>query len=200
MGVVFQVKVLCAAGLLLLFNPVLSMAQQNCSLVVKVVDIHDNEVPGAIISLAEQNGRTINTTSRLGGNRFCDLGILSVTVTVGHPACNQITLRNIPLEWGQTRIAKIVYDREPCLIDTPPVAACSVLFRFADEQGRWIAGVSIDSPDLAVLVSDPRQSDQFGRIRVSFAAGREPQIQTKSDGYISKIFDLRCTREQPIPN
>jgi hypothetical protein len=52
MAKLFQVKVLCIAGLLLLFTPVASIAQQNCSLIANVVDIHYKEVAGTVVTLA----------------------------------------------------------------------------------------------------------------------------------------------------
>src|SRR5215469_17454904 len=38
--------------------------------------------------------------------------------------------------WGLTTQVKIIYDQKPRMIDEPPVAACQMLFRFADHSGR----------------------------------------------------------------
>ena len=132
-------------------------AQTYCSLVVRVVDPSGREVPEAPVRLEEQGGRVVNAENRRGGVRFCDLDLQPVTITVGYPGCNQVRVRDVPLEWGQTRTVKVVYDREPCIRDLPPVAACKILFRFRDEQGKWISGIFLDPPVSGAV--DPRSDE-----------------------------------------
>jgi hypothetical protein len=122
--------------------------------------------------------------------KFCDLGIVPVTVMVGDPACNQVIVRNVPLEWQQTRELRILYEREPCLIDRPPVAACSILYRFADPGGKWIRGISVQ-------VDRPRpeklRGDVFGRVLVSIAADEELRAFAAAHGFLPAELRLSCT-------
>jgi hypothetical protein len=168
------------------------VAQTYCSLVVKVVDPNDREVPEAQVTLEERSGRVVNAENQRGGVRFCDLGLQPVTITVGSPQCNQVCVREVPLEWGRTKIVKVVYDREPCLRDFPPVAACTILFRFSNESGKWISGVIFDPP---VSGAEHPRSDNFGRALVSIAAGKELRTSAKRQGYVSEEVRLTCTRD-----
>ncbi len=172
-----------------------AVAQTYCSLVVKIVDPNGREVPEAAVSLSEENGRIVKAENQRGGVRFCDLGLLPVTITVGSPSCNQVTVRNVPLQWGSTKTIKIIYDAAPCLRDLPPVAACKILFRFSDDRGKWISGVVLDPP---VSTADPSRSDDSGRILVRIAAGTELRAMTKRDGYAPEDLHLTCTRDLMI--
>src|SRR5438128_4567871 len=96
----FQMKIIFGVAFLVLVVRETAMAQDRCSLVVRVVDSDNKEVPGAHIKVTERNGRVVEATNRRGGTRFCDLGILPVTITVGSKACNEVTVRNAPLDWG----------------------------------------------------------------------------------------------------
>jgi hypothetical protein len=102
-----QMKVLLSVLLLILAGST-AFAQGHCSLVVKVVDPNDKEVTEARISVQERNGRIEEGQYRRGGAQFCDLGMLPVTVTVGDPDCAGVIVRNIPLEWGETKTLKVV--------------------------------------------------------------------------------------------
>lgn len=157
-----------------------------------VVDLKNREVPEAPVTVEEQNGRIVTMENTRGGVRFCDLGLLPVTITVGSPTCNQVSVRAVPLEWRETKTVKIIYDRGPCLRDLPPVAACQILFRFVDEQGKWIAGVMFDPP---IAGAEHPQSDHFGRMLVSIAAGTEIRAAVKRKGYRPDNVRLTCTRD-----
>lgn len=168
-----------------------SWGADYCSLVVRVLD-RQGEDTEAWVTVEERDGRRLREENAPGGLRFCDLGILPVTVMVGDPACNQVIVRNVPLEWRQTRELRILYDREPCLIDRPPVAACRILYRFADPGGNWVKGVSlrVDSP-----YPEELRGDSFGRVLVRIAAGEELRAQAMADGYRAAELRLACTPE-----
>lgn len=74
----------------------------HCSLTVIVTDNDRNEVE-AQVSVLERGGRLTEKETEPGGARFCDLGILPVTVSVGLPnSCNYTVVHNVPLEWNET--------------------------------------------------------------------------------------------------
>lgn len=166
-------------------------AKDFCSLIVKVRSPQGKEVE-ALVVVEEHDGRRIEQQNRLGGLRFCDLGIMPVTVTVGHPACNQVVVRNVPLDWGETTTLPITYDQEPCLIDSPPVAACKFLFRFIDLQHNFVKGVSLktQTPYEEVL-----KADEFGRLMMRIPAGQELLGATSSNGYSTAVVKISCTTE-----
>jgi len=180
------------AILLLILGTTSAEAQSYCSLVVKVVDPEGREVPEALMTLEEQNGRVVDAENQRGGVRFCDLGLQPVTITVGSPNCNQVSVRSVSLEWGRTRTVKVIYDWKPCLRDLPPVAACHILFRFSDEQGKWIPGVVFDPPSSGAV--EPR-SDDSGRLLVRIAARTELRATARREGYLPNEVHLTCTRD-----
>ncbi|SRR5260370_41403704 len=144
-------------------------AQGYCSLSVNLVDPQGNAVD-AKVSGQESNGRTIEKMATLGSVQFCDLGIKPVSITVGASGCNQAILRSVGVRWGITTKVRIIYDQAPCMVDEPPVAACQMLFRFADPAGRWLSGVILrmKSPYDQSLTAD-----EFGRLLIRIPALRE---------------------------
>lgn len=183
-------KILAAMiGSLWLASP--SWSTDYCSLIVKVVNGQGQETE-AWVTVEERDGRRLREENVPGGVRFCDLGILPVTVMVGDPACNQVVVRNVPLYWGETRELKVFYDRDPCLIDPPPVAACRILYRFADPEGNWVRKLTlkVDSPRPEKL-----ETDSFGRVLVRIAAGEELRAVATAEGHRTAELRLTCTRE-----
>lgn len=168
-----------------------SWSADYCSLVVKVIDRQGRDTE-AWVTVEERDGRRLREENAPGGVRFCDLGILPVTVMVGDPACNQVIVRNVPLEWQETRELRILYEREPCLVDRAPVAACGILYRFADPGGNWIRGVS-------VTVESPRpeklEGDSFGRVLLRIVAEEELRALAAAEGYRPAELRLTCTRQ-----
>ena len=198
MDKLLQMKIVLVPVLFIL-SAITATAQDRCSLIVKVVDPSEHEVE-ARITVKEQNGRLLRAENEPGGAKFCDLGILPVTVSVGSAACNQVTVQSVPLEWGHTRTTKVVYDRGPCLQDLPPLALCHILFRFSDEEGKWLSGVSFDPPAKG---AESATTDSFGRVLVNTSLGEQLQTLAKKEGYISQSVRLTCTRdilltEQPM--
>lgn len=168
----------------------LATAQTYCSLMVSVVDVHGNEVE-ADVTMQERDGRAVTLENQPGGVRFCDLGLEPVMVIVGSPECNQVSVRQVPLDWGRTTTLKVVYDREPCLREAPPVAACKLLFRFSDERGKWIPGVAIESPALKIK----SRSDDFGRVLLGIGFNTELRAMARRDGFEPYPIHLTCTRD-----
>jgi hypothetical protein len=119
------------------WTPLSIHAQQYCSLSVNI-DSQGQPVE-AKVAVQESDGRTTEKMANFGSVQFCDLGIKPITISAGHPACNQAVVRNVGLHWGITIKVKMIYDREPCIVDEPPVAACQMLFRFADEEQREVS-------------------------------------------------------------
>ncbi len=178
--------------LLLLSMAVTAYCQEYCSLIVNAVDPNGEQVHQGHVVVEEQNGRNISAEYRPGGLRFCDLGITPVTITIGTPVCNQVTVRNVGLTWGKTVVVKVIYDGEACRHDPGPAAACEILFRFADHEGDWIPGVSL-SP--SVDLTRPKESDTYGRLLINIVAGKEIKSMTQSSGYLPKEIHLTCARD-----
>lgn len=164
-------------------------ANTYCSLLVNVVDGRNKEVSEALITVPDTHGQVSTYECRRGGLRLCDLGIEPVTVAAGSSECNQTTVKNVPLDWGETRIVKIIYDRRPCLLDLPPVAACRLLLRFRDVSGRWVKGVAVDSTAAGGRV---QTSDDYGRLLLTPAAGARIRSLARRTGYTPEEIDFSC--------
>jgi len=169
--------------------------QDYCSLIVTVVGAEGLERE-ARVTVEEPDGRKVTKENRPGGVRFCDLGILPVTVTVGHPACNQTIVRNVPLWWGKPTKLKITYDRDVCLYEPPPPPrpGCEVLFRVADESGGWVS-------DAVVELTEPWrrkvESDRYGRLYLYPPYGSRVRGMIRAAGYEPEAVEEKCTRESP---
>ena len=146
-----------------------AQAQDNCSLVVKLVDVHDKEVTSPIpVTLKEENGRVSQAKYRIGGLRFCGLGILPVTLIVGSPYCHEITIRNVPVGLTEPRTTKVIADNEACSDgskESLPLPFCRMLIRFVDQQDAWLPEVSIDPP---APITGLRRTDLYGRLLVTY--------------------------------
>jgi hypothetical protein len=86
----------------------------------------------------------------------------------------------------------VIYDRKPCLIDTPPVAACQFLLRFVDSQNRSIPRVSlrIQSPNKEAL-----RADEFGRVHVKIGARQELVAEGNASSYAPAEIRIPCTSQ-----
>jgi hypothetical protein len=167
------------------------LGQDYCSLVVKVVDPQQRRAT-ARVTVEERDGRTEVKETEGGDLEFCDLGISPVTITVGHPACNQAVVRNVGLEWNRTTETTIIYDRAACLTDTPPVAACQILLRFRNPQQEALAKVTLElqTPHPWTL-----SSDKFGRELIRVVAGQRLRGQATAEGYRPATIDIDCSRD-----
>jgi hypothetical protein len=160
---------------------------------VKVIDSHGKEVMEAPVTLVERSGRAVHTRSQRGGVRFCDLGLWAVSVTIGGAHCYQVQVRDVPLLWGETQNITILYDGDVlCDQDTPPVAACKILFRVQNEHSRWISKAVLDPPFAG---SEQSASDNYGRLLIRIAAGARLDTFVKRDGYVPEKINLTCTSD-----
>jgi hypothetical protein len=175
---------------LLCFTPSLN-AQSYCSLSVNLIDPQGRAVL-ANVSVQESDGRTEEKNTSLGSAQFCDLGMKPVDITVGHTGCNQVIIKSVGLRWGITTNVKIIYDREPCLIDPPPVAACQMLFRFADTKQHWVKGVrlKLQSPEDKTL-----RADDYGRVHIAIPAFKELLGVASVPDHESAEIRIPCTSE-----
>jgi hypothetical protein len=161
-----------------------------CSLVVSVTDPNGKR-PTAIITVIEQGGRTIDGFSEGRDVRFCDLGLLPVTVKVGaDDSCNQVTVNNVPMSWLQTYHLKITYDLRPCLEDKPRVPSpfCTYLFRISDSTGKWVTDASVHVEPINLTL----KSDDSGRVSVDMKLG-SVAATIDAPGYATQSFASMCT-------
>ena len=154
-------------------------AQDTCSLDVGAVAPDGRRVE-APISVTEMSGRTEDRDSSQEDARFCDLGILPVTVNVGSEGlCNQVTVRNVPVDPEATYLLQVTYDPLACRERPapPPIPICTILFRVADRTGKWIPGaeIAVANPGADHLVTD-----KFGRA-LFFFPGRSATKNTPGD-------------------
>src|SRR5205085_2550547 len=115
-----------------------------CSLLVNVQDRLGKEIEAQVV-VEEENGYKTTQTTRRGSARFCGLGITPVSVIVGNPECNQVTVRNVPLVWNKPQTVLVIHDNTACQGEKMPVAACSFLLRFADINRNPIVGVTLQT-------------------------------------------------------
>ncbi|MEW5979098.1 MAG: hypothetical protein AB1898_25160 [Acidobacteriota bacterium] len=169
-----------------------SPAEDHCSLIVKVVNLQDLEVE-AFITVTEKNGRVHKKENEIGGARFCDLGILPVTLVVGKGLCQQVTVRDVQLTWRKTTLLKVIYQREPCMSDSPrsPEPGCDVLLRIIDKQRTAISGASVR------LKLSPQQeftADPHGRVMLGAKSGSNLEGTVIREGYLPVDFKFPCSR------
>src|SRR5947208_15002194 len=78
-----------------------AIAADYCSLAVRVLS-PDNRRPVEVpVSVREKSGRVVEKETTTEDVKFCDLGISPVTVTVGNDTCNQVVVRDVPIEWKE---------------------------------------------------------------------------------------------------
>jgi hypothetical protein len=167
-------------------------AQGYCSLSVTVVDPNDRPAEAKVV-VQENDGRIIAKMANGGTAKFCDLGTKPVTVSVGGPECHQSVLKSVGLRWGSTTQVKIIYDEKPCLIDEPPIAACRILFRFADAEQHWLGGVVVK---MQRPFDEMIRADEYGRVLVRIAAFNELLATATISGYDSVDLRIPCTNEK----
>jgi hypothetical protein len=170
-------------------------ADGACSLVVRVL-LPDGRRPHVPITVVEQSGRVDEKHQEDHDVRFCDLGILPVTVKVGSAGmCNQTAIENVPMSFGESYLLLVTYDALAC-VDTvrPPVPLCQVLFRVSDTTGTWM-------PNLPITLSSPVQrilrTDQFGRAFFGAKSGDKIVGSLTSLGLRDVNFGWECSPSDP---
>jgi hypothetical protein len=179
-------KLIFAASLLFVAEAL--HAAGYCSLSVRVENPSGKEVEARVV-IEEQNGWKTERTTTRGVARFCGLGVTPVSVTVGDAACNQVVVRNVPLEWNETRILSVTYDEAPCLVESLPVAACAFLLRFVSVEREAIGSVSFKTER---PFTEFHSSDEFGRIFVKIAAGQELLGTASASSHTSTQVRIPC--------
>jgi hypothetical protein len=162
-----------------------------CSLIVKVT-APDGRRPVALVSVIEQSGRKLQEFQRTNDTKFCDLGILPVTVKVGtDQSCNQVVVNNVPLRWGEPYHLYVTY--EPCGEEASllPTAECDVLFRVTDIAGKWIEGATVQLEPSGIKAD----TDAFGRAFVGTKLG-DIRSTITARGYSEQSFKTKCDPEK----
>jgi hypothetical protein len=162
------------------------------SLIVTVVDPSENEVEAAV-ALIDTNGTRIEKENERGGVKFEGLGVQPVTVIVGKPSCNQVTVRDVPLRWGETVHVKVFYNIQDCLIDLPKSSSCSIVIRVQDAGANPVPrpNIAISAPHKNVLVGD-----QFGRSFVVVPFGHMLSAEVSAVGMESSLVNVPCNRNK----
>ena len=184
-----RVFTICAFAML--FSPVLH-AESFCSLIVKLVD-ESGALTGGPVTVEERSGRRLevkDSEPRRDGVKFCDLGILPVNVTVGHPGCNQVVVRDVRLTWGLVKNLVVTYDKWSCSLGDVLPPTCRFLFRFVDPANNPIASVSFK-------MMSPRDdtffADQFGRISMVIPYNKQLAGSAVSPGHVPLEIVFPCT-------
>jgi hypothetical protein len=167
------------------------VGEDYCSLTVRVLS-PDGRRPGASVSVKEENGRVKEQEAdqESGDVRFCDLGGVPVTVTVGNDECNQVIVRGVPVSWNDPYLLTVTYDPEPCLRELPrgPIPICRVIFRVADGGGKWVDGATINLPNQNLK---QLTTDRFGRASIPVKL-RDDVRGSVNKGADSVDFSFRC--------
>lgn len=166
-----------------------------CSLVVKVIDEQGSEIE-APVSVQEIGGKVVEGDYEAGGVRFCDLGILPVTVRVGRPeSCNYTIIHNVALEWQETRSIVVRHEVEPCQrhLPAPPKPLCQLLIRVFDQNAvGLLATVEVNRRS-----RETYQTDRVGRVRVLMESGSAVGCVVRSNRFLPKRIEAHCTLDTP---
>ena len=192
-------QVIRSGALLLVLGSLHGIAVADyCSLAVRVLSPEQRRPVDVLVSVREKSGRVVEKETTTEDVRFCGLGITPVTVTVGGDTCNQVVVRDVPLEWNEQYLLTVTYDPEPCMPERPPapVPVCQVLFRVSDSKGNWIEKASIHFQGSSGL--PPMETDSAGRALGVLKLGDKITGAVDSRGYASKPFSVSCSRSDPV--
>jgi len=188
-----------------------------CSLSVRVLSPEQWRQEEVLVSVRENSGRIIKKWTTSEDVKFCDLGIMPVTVTVGRDTCNNQTIvKDVRLSWDKQYVLTVTYDLQSCF-DGPrfianPFPRCVELFRIADMAGNWIENALIqfnpsglktqktDNDYLNIVIQNAplrykaQKTDNAGRVRLMMEAGEKVKGTISAEGYQSKTFSLSCSR------
>lgn len=169
-------------------------AQDHCSLIVTVDEPAGRGI-GVDVTVMTADGRKVRKGTVPGddGAKFCDLGILPVTVVVGNEMCSQVILRNVQLQWSKTTTSRVFLDRSRCMIDgpPPPVPVCEVFLQVRDPNDDWVnkATVSLKTP-----FEGHYATDKYGRVRLLVKRETELTGSISIKGYRTQEFTVTCPR------
>jgi len=163
-------------------------AADHCSLQVTVTDPAGKPVTARVL-VEEKNGWRVELPAQPVPAKFCGLGITAVTVTVGDLGCDQVVVRNVPLEWDETTNLSVVYDEAPCRGEAPPVAACTFLLRFVSGGHEPAGGAWFQQHK---PFSESHQADEFGRILIRIPAGQDLLGLASASGFKPTQVSISC--------
>jgi hypothetical protein len=150
--------------------------------------------PVVPVVVQEQNGREQEKYQEAGDVRFCDLGILPVTVKVGSDTlCNQVVVQNVPVAWRQPYLLLVTYDDASCgRLEYTPMSnpTCPVLFRVSDLAGNWVAGAKIEFPGNGQM---SLETDTYGRAYLLLSVRRAVRAVVSASGYVPAHFTATCS-------
>ena len=174
-----------------LTTSLLALGADYCALTVEVVQ-PGGPANGVMVLVQEQNGRAdAKSTTQSGEVFFCDLGVSSVTITVGSSGCQSI-MKDVRMVFGVETKLRIHYDRMPCIRDTlGTILPCSLLLRFRNDNNEWIPDVRLN-PTLPKFPNV--KSDRYGRAIAVFDLG-ELHLMTDAPGYLASPIELRCPNQ-----
>jgi len=187
---------MCCLAVLFFSSALTALAQNYCSLTVRVFT-PDRARPEAAVSVQEASGRLVEHDPASADAQFCDLGGLPVTVKVGEDGtCNQVVVRQVPIAWRKPYLLNVMYDPQGCNVGLPrpPVPVCTVIFRVADSQKKWLseARLKLSEP----LVTELR-TDNFGRTSVVVKRGDKIAGSVTGAGD-SGAFKFSCGRDEQV--
>jgi len=165
--------------------------QEYCSLIVRILG-PVVAAPGVLVKVESEKGESFSARTENSVARFCGLGVLPVTVSVGNPAdCNYTVVHNVLPTWGVAREIQVAFDQAACRDEGPaPILPCAILLRFTDEEGHPVGGVRLSSP---VGRSAGPNSDAFGRAMIRLAIGEDLRTTAEKPGYRPEQVSLKCT-------
>jgi hypothetical protein len=180
-------------GVILAFTGLME-AKEFCSLVVQLHDRGGSAVETRV-NVQDSAGRAVSTQVEGTEARFCNLGILPVTVTVGKEvSCNQVVVKNVPLRWGTTSTLDLIYDRAPCLQDLapPPKPVCEIMFRIGRSDCKPVSSalIRLEKPNAESVAADP-----FGRVHIWAEHGTSIRGTVVAQGYEAAYIDTPCDQE-----
>jgi hypothetical protein len=185
------------ARIILLISLQCADAEDYCSLSVRVLSPDQQRPVEVAVKVQEQNGRSVTKETTVADLKFCDLGITPVTVTVGSDACNQVIVRDIPLEWDEEYQLTVIYDVASCMIEAPapPVPVCRALFRISDYKGTWLNKAVVR---FTKSRRQPLATDGSGRALLTLKAEDRMTGIVESPGYYGATFNLACSPLNPL--
>jgi hypothetical protein len=131
----------------------------------------------------------IESRTLKGSVSFCSLGILPVSVSVGDRGCNQVVVNNVPLRWQKSVNLQIIYDVGPCLAESIPAPACSMLIRVVDQAGQPVSGPTLaaDEPHKVIMAGDAG-----GRVMVQVPLDKQLRALVYAPGYSGSDVLVAC--------
>lgn len=168
-----------------------AVGQDYCALHIQVVSAHGTR-PEATVAVTERTGRRFQKEQRPNQSvEFCELGFLPVTVTVGVPGCNQVTVSDVRLRWKEPRWLKVIWDAEFCQDERPkpPIPYCEVLFRIIEPDGTFVRHATVQFDDAK---RSSLRTDSAGRARALINKDDGLYGSATASGHDSKRFSILC--------